>query len=125
MPLRSTSVLQRSRALAVAGVAVIAANCAEGAKGVKPFEGATQITILALNRDTLATITDSAQVRALATFVNARLDGWEVDWAGVPVGDAYAEFRRGNTVIGTFGVGPLRCWCTRAGEPHFESTTRS
>ncbi|MFL5617970.1 MAG: hypothetical protein ACJ79A_06175 [Gemmatimonadaceae bacterium] len=105
MPLRSACSQSWVRGLAASGLVAVAANCAQSAKGVKPFEGATQVTIVALNHDTLANITDSAQVRALARFVNARLEGWEVDWAGVAVGDAHAEFRHDAAVIGTFGIG--------------------
>jgi hypothetical protein len=89
----------------LSGFLVALLGCADNAHGVRPFEGATRIVIVSLRHDTLAVITDSTQVKRLSQFVNARLDSWKVDWAGVPIGAAHAQFWNGSEIIGTFGVG--------------------
>ncbi len=50
-------------------------------------------------------LTDPAQLAALVTFIDARRDGWEVPWAGVPVGTISVTLYRGPQVLGSFGAG--------------------
>ncbi len=51
-------------------------------------------------------LTDSTRIQELAGFIDARLDGWEVPWAGPPVGTVYLKLYLGDDFVGNFYVGP-------------------
>lgn len=89
-----------------------AAGC-HRAPGPPPFRsvGPTSHIVVVANHgvDTLATITDTARIRAVVAFVDARRDGWKVPWSGVPVPRVTAAFFRTAEARGAvhyFGAGP-------------------
>ena len=47
-------------------------------------------------------LTDSTRIQELAGFIDARLDGWEVPWAGPPVGTVYLNLYLGDDFVGIF-----------------------
>lgn len=85
----------------------------QGAAAPPPFRsiGQTSRIVVVANHgvDTLATITDTARIRALVAFVDARRDGWKVPWFGVPIPRVTAGFFRTADARGAvhyFGAGP-------------------
>lgn len=69
-----------------------------------PLEGITHAEVRT-NLDSLGIIDDPARVAAIVGFVNARREGWEQPWTGVPVGRLGVTFYRGREVRGSFQVG--------------------
>ena len=72
------------------------------------LDGVTRVEVhvRAAGRDsTIESIVDPDAVARITAFVNARRDGWEVPWFGVPVPTTEAYFYRGPQFLGHVGAG--------------------
>ncbi|HJP61645.1 MAG TPA: hypothetical protein VJ865_16670 [Gemmatimonadaceae bacterium] len=68
----------------------------------------TRIQVIARRRPSGAdtfTIRDADSIARIVAFVNARRDGWETPWGGVPIPTTIAEFYDSNDFRGHFGSG--------------------
>ena len=89
-------------------LALLAAACGGKMRPYPPLEGVTRVDVrvrLAGRDTTIASIVDPDSVRRIAAFVNARRDGWERPWYGVPVAVVVADFYRGKDFMGHVGSG--------------------
>src|SRR4051812_34348621 len=97
----------------IAVAALFAVSCTWADSTVPPFRPVRPVARVSVTlnggRDSLPPITDSARVRALIAFVDARAAGWVIPWAGVPVAPLNAGFFRSANDRGAvhyFGAGP-------------------
>ena len=101
----------RHRVLArlVLALGIVACQGTGGPPAFRSIGETARIVVVANNgADTLATITDTARIRALVAFVDARRDGWKVPWSGVPIPRVTAAFFRTEEAKGAvhyFGAG--------------------
>jgi hypothetical protein len=97
-------------------VAFLLATCNGALPPMPLLPHATRVVVVAgPSNDTLAVLTDPVRVAALTTFVNARREGWEVPWAGVPIPQVSADFYTGAEFHGHVGAGPTFLEAQRAG----------
>ena len=98
----------RSLLIVVISLAMLAA-CSDD-QDFDPLPQAAKISIETnYQSDSLRTITDSAQIAAIISFVNARRLGWGTPGFGVPIPRIRANFYRyanDKNPIAHFGAGP-------------------
>jgi hypothetical protein len=91
-----------------ASVALLAAACGGKVPSYPPLDGVTRVDVrVRLNGHdtTVASIADPDSIRRIVAFVNARRDGWERPWYGIPVPIVVANFYRGSEFMGHVGSG--------------------
>ena len=74
-----------------------------------PLDGITRVDVRVEmdGRDTtVASIAGRDSIGRLVAFVNARRDGWERPWYGIPVPSVVANFYREGEFMGHVGSGP-------------------
>lgn len=93
--------------------------CNRAVPAYPALTGITRIEVRARlsGRDTtIASITNPDTIARMTAFVNARREGWDVPWYGVPVPVTTAEFYRGREFLGHVGAGAAFLETQRRGE---------
>jgi hypothetical protein len=57
-------------------------------------------------KQVIAELRDPDKVRAVVSFMNSRLTGWDVPWYGPPVGQVYLKLVKNDRLVDNFYVGP-------------------
>src|SRR5262245_34861247 len=87
---------------------VASVSCAASTWEVPPLPESNRILVQVNNTD-VAEIRDPDRIRAISEFVNAKRDGWDRPWYGIPVADTRVAFYRDKSILGYFGVGWVAC----------------
>ena len=105
---RTTNIITRRSLAVTVFLAVLGSACNRAVPAYSALAGITRIDVRARvsGRDTIvASIANPDSIVRVTDFVNARRDGWEVPWSGVPVPVTTAEFYRGSEFLGHVGAG--------------------
>jgi len=79
--------------------------CGCGGVSFPELKGVTRVEVRTNHDELIKEISDPAQLRRLAAFVNSRRSGWETPLRGVPVPRHVVNFYEGEQFAGHFGCG--------------------
>ena len=91
-------------------LAVLGSACNRAVPAYPALVGITRIDVrtrLSGRDTTIESIANPDSIARVIDFVNARREGWEVPWSGVPVPVTIAEFYRGREFLGHVGAGAM------------------